>query len=444
MSKAAKRKTVTFQLVQRSLDDPLSADPNAPSHVLVPIYIGADVDSSIVDELAKQMTPDQQKKAIQKKKSKKGIGSRYNSIFGMPDDGHDYSQYFKCIDEETDDGIFVAPDGSIHDLKTREISNVDEYVQTLGFDKELFGTEADPSMPKLVNDTENLLGGEIDPDVLLAMDDPNADVLDDDFIAKCLDAEAEEDDTEDADEKEVVDQELGTKRSIARSRMSAATSHSSHISHRSEAMDMVEEKVEYLLNTVYNDEEEDLLNEEEEDGGNFSWDDIIEDFKQFQNPHEKYVPSGKSTSAQKVTDDSILVPNEENIENEEEEYEEEEENEKKKEKWDCQSILETMSNLENRPVKLREEGIQIKKKQNKVKKEDEEEKPKIVQPNVMPKQNETKEEAKARKKAVKEYNRQRRAEKKLMKQKFVAVNKKVKKSIAASGGTRGAKIITLN
>ena len=63
---------------------------------------------------------------------------------------------------------------------------------------------------------------------------------------------------------------------------------------------------------------------------------------------------------------------------------------------------------------------------------------------MQPKEGETKEEAKERKKKIKEYNRQRRAEKKATKQKFVAVNKKVKKSIAASGGSRGAKIIALN
>ena len=40
-------------------------------------------------------------------------------IFGedLPDDGTDYSKFFKAIDEENDDGVFVAPDGSVHDLR---------------------------------------------------------------------------------------------------------------------------------------------------------------------------------------------------------------------------------------------------------------------------------------------------------------------------------------
>ena len=36
-------------------------------------------------------------------------------------------------------------------------------------DRELFGTEIDPTLPKLVDDTEDLLNGNIDPDLLAAM-----------------------------------------------------------------------------------------------------------------------------------------------------------------------------------------------------------------------------------------------------------------------------------
>lgn len=446
--KGAKNKTITFELVQRSVEDPLNADPNASQHVLVPIYIGSDVDQNIVDDITKQMSDEQKSKVVQKKKTKKGIGSQYNEIFGMPDDGVDYSKFFKCIDEENDDGVFVAPDGSVHDLKKRELQNVDGFVQNkLGFDKELFGTEVDPNMPKLVDDTLNPLGADIDPDVLLAMDDPNADVLDDDFISKCLDAEAEDggEEEENDDEKAITDMETGEKKSYAKSRMSAATSHSSHISHRSENMDFVEEKVEYLMNTVYNDEEDFNDDEgEEEDNGEVDWNDIMEDFKQYVKPQNKLPkPTPKPAEAPVNTPVEDKNEVEQHIE-EEEKVEEEIYEEKPKEKWDCESYLDTMSTTENLPTVLRDENIPKRKKRNNTANEPEPQRVKLVAPDMQPKEGETKEEAKERKKKIKEYNRQRRAEKKATKQKFVAVNKKVKKSIAASGGSRGAKIIALN
>jgi hypothetical protein len=56
---------------------------------------------------------------------------------------------------------------------------------------------------------------------------------------------------------------------------------------------------------------------------------------------------------------------------------------------------------------------------------------------------ETKEEARARKKAIKEYQRERRQAKKGRQEKIRKQTKNVKKSIATSGAARGQKIVAL-
>ena len=71
-----KKKVVTFQLVDRSLEDPLSRDPNAPQKVLVPIYIGSDVKQDTVDFYAKQMQPEERSIADMPKYTKQGIGAQ--------------------------------------------------------------------------------------------------------------------------------------------------------------------------------------------------------------------------------------------------------------------------------------------------------------------------------------------------------------------------------
>ena len=447
--KINKAKVVTFQLVDRSLDDPLSHEPGASKKVLVPIYVGSDVKDDMVQKLSKQLQPDEPSVSDLPVYTKRGIGASYNKYFGIEhDDGEDYSKYFKAIDDQADDGIFVAPDGSVHDLRKRE-TNVDLLVEQFGFDREIFGTEVDPNLPKLVDDTDDLLGAGIDPEVLAAMDDDDVDELDDDFFAKALALENE--DVEDEDEDE---EEKGMKKSVAKSRVSVAPSHASHISHRSEAMDFVEEKVDHLLNTVYNEEEE-LGEEEEDDDEPVNWDDVINDFHQFRNPLSQL--NNKEEMIQKLepkknTKVEIQLPDADRnvkfeIQNEDDNVDEEEmvmEENEPKEKWDCESIIETYSTTENRPFKVRDENIPVKNKIKKQNKEIEEEKEPIVEPNFQPRKGETKEEAKARKKAIKEYNKQRRIAKKETKQKFKNATRKVKKSIAASGASRGQSFIPLD
>lgn len=106
--------------------------------------------------------------------------------------------------------------------------------------------------------------------------------------------------------------------------------------------------------------------------------------------------------------------------------------EKPKEKWDCESIISTYSNLENHPTLIREEPkkkkktIQLSKKTGipigvlPTKEKEEEEDDDLISENLGKKRNknETKEEKRLRKKMIKMENRMKRQLKKETKKAF--------------------------
>ncbi|EAY20520.1 Low temperature viability protein [Trichomonas vaginalis G3] len=439
-SKLNKRKVVTFQLVHRSVEDPLNADPNAPEQVLVPIHIGEDVDPELVEQLQKQMTPEARKQQQKKPKTeRKGIGARYNKFFGedLPDDGEDYSQYFKAIDEENDDGVFVAPDGSVHDLRKREVEDVDILVDKLGITNDMFGTKEDPNLPKLVNDTDNPLAAGIDPELLMALDDDDAPPFEDDFVSKLLDAELNEEEDEEDDGETFTDRTAdGREIKKTISRVSATASHMSHISHRSHAMDLQEKRVDYFVKTLFEEEEDAFALEEDNlEPAQVDWADIAADMQTFEGQIKLNPVKPSPETCREVT------PSTEQAGEEEEEMEEEEER-RDLYKLDIRSVAENASTTNNLPAQIRDGNR--KKKSNKKKQEEEEEVEAPLPPEFAPKPGETKEEAKARKKAIKEYQRQKRMLKKERKVKFSKATNKVRKSIAANGATRGTRVYNLD
>jgi hypothetical protein len=421
-----KERTVTFEVVSRSQEDPLSHDPNAPPAVLIPTRVGSEVSPEQFARLARAIASDPSQRDGSGPSSR-GIGAQFNRYFGdFPDDGTDYSQFFRAIDEGADDGVFISPDGSVIPLTDRRIQNVDcEIIGRGGLPAEVFGAQIDPTLPKVIDDTDDLLGRGIDPEVLVAMDDDGIEPLDDDFFAKALALETGEAAPPDDDEAGPHPQ--------AKSRMSATPSHASHISHRSAAMDMVEERVDLLMRTVYNEEEAE--SEEEEEADDVDWDDVIADFKKFVDPMALQPPRelarGDSAAGE---DDSAGA-----------EEEEEEEEKKEAKKWDCQSQLDTASTTENRPAKI-EDPPRAKDKAKKPKKQRKEESavPPLLPPDLQPKPGEGKAEAKERRKMVKEYQRQRRQAKKALKTKFTTERKRVHRSIAGSGGARGHRVVPLD
>lgn len=444
----ANRSAVTFELVNRSLEDPLATDKTAPQYVLVPVSKGEDVTDEDVERLARMMSDDRPAPAgKEEKKEKRGIGAEYNRYFvdgDMANDDVDYSRFFKAIDEGASDGVFIAPDGTVHDLKDPEIDNVDIIAGRHGFSAQLFGAELDPALPKLIDVSEDPMCGDMDLDLLLAMDDDDVEELDDDFVSKMLALEQEDDD----DEDEAPAAKGGKSRGGggAMSYVSAAPSHASRISHRSAAMDIVEERVEYLMNTVYNDEEEQP--EEEDEGREVDWDDVIADFKKFKSPMHVDGPRVHALDGGRMPHipgeaQSVPQPVGDVIVEEEEEEKEEPAPQKERERWDVESILDTLSTTENRPTVVRDENI-VKRERKKAQPAPEPEEEELVCPPVEGPPGETKEEAKARKKAIKRYNQLRRQKKKETKQRFVTAKTRVGKSIAASCGARGQSVVPLS
>ena len=65
------------------------------------------------------------------------------------------------------------------------------------------------------------------------------------------------------------------------SRVSATPTHLSHISHRSHAMDLQEQRVDYIIDNVFK-EEESSSEDENDDQQPTNWAEIAEDLKQFE------------------------------------------------------------------------------------------------------------------------------------------------------------------
>jgi len=430
-----KKKVVTFQLVHRSIDDPMNADPNASGHVLMPIHVGEDVDPALVEHLSKQMAPERGNQK-EKKSKKRSLGVEYNKYFGQPEETEeDVSKFFRPIDEESDTGVFIAPDGSTYDLSKREVEDVDILLHKMGLSSELFGTENIADAPKLVDDTNNLLGN-VDPDIFLAMDDENAEPLDDDFFSKALDME--NGDYDDGFEEEDMGFDMDDNQSIAKSRVSFAPTHASHISHRSEAMDYVEQKVDYLVDNVYKNlgEEEDY--DEEEEDSEVDWGAIANDMKKFNHgitihDNEPKKPVHQPIKHQASTEPSLMI-------DEEDDTPILFDDKPKEIPADIRSVTDCTSTTENLPGRIFDKSN---KKARKDKPKEEE--PKLPdQPDFVGSEGESKEERKKRKKEIKEYQRQKRQMKKEIGSKFAEAKTKVKKSIAASGGLRGQTIYNLD
>jgi hypothetical protein len=91
---------MTFEVIARSHQDPLSYDPKTPKAVLAPVSVGSEVPQETVDLLIQQMAADVEPPVA----LSRGIGAQFNKYFGdFPDDGTDYLLFFRAIDEGSDD-----------------------------------------------------------------------------------------------------------------------------------------------------------------------------------------------------------------------------------------------------------------------------------------------------------------------------------------------------
>lgn len=437
-----KKKAVTFHLVHRSQRDPLAADEKAPQHVLLPTN----------------------KVEVEKRREEQ----RNFGVFF--DDDYDYLQHLKEASGPTE-LVAAGPSHTvrqpIHLRDDEEEDDTDKAipVATINLPSSVFASEFEEDVG-LLNKAAPISGPrlDMDPDIVAALDedfdydDPN-NVLDDDFIIKANSAsgalDMEGDDEDDDDEWEDTDEEgdfdseggfsgdedmegSGCGREFlfmdeeTKSRFTEYSMTSS-VMRRNEQLTLLDDRFEKFYEQFDDDEIGALDNTELEgfiEPDSARLEEIIKDYfiqkeKEYQRPDD-------------------LGPKELPVVKEEEEDEEEEEEEMEtvviaapEEKWDCETIISTYSNIYNRPKVIEDPpkpkqirvssktGIPLDVLPNRGLTAKQAERMSRINDSDLPRvstqprsKEESKEERKARKQATKEERKERRVEKKANKMAF--------------------------
>ncbi|XP_071387728.1 protein LTV1 homolog isoform X2 [Centroberyx affinis] len=437
-----KKKAVTFHLVHRSQRDPLAADETAPQHVLLP--------ASKVE--AEERREEQRK---------------FGVFF---DDDYDYLQHLKEAERPVE--LVAAgpahPDRRPFDLGDdggEEEGEMDQAVpvSSINLPSSVFASEFEEEVG-LLNKAAPISGPrlDMDPDIVAGLDedfdydDPD-NILDDDFIIKAndvkgaVDMEGGDNDEDDDDEWEDTDsegqfdsdgglsgdEEGGGRREFlfmdeeTKSRFTEYSLTSS-VMRRNEQLSLLDDRFEKFYEQ-FDDDEIGALDNAELEGfiapDSARLDEVIKDY--FRQKEKEY---------QRPDD---LGPKELPVVKEEEEEDEEEEQEMETlvieapaEKWDCETIISTYSNLYNRPKIIQDppkKPIRVSSKTGipldvlpgrgptarqaeRMERINDSDLPRVsTQPRS---KEESKEERRARKQAVKEERKERRTEKKANKTAF--------------------------
>ncbi|KAM6939600.1 protein LTV1 homolog [Xenentodon cancila] len=442
-----KKKAVTFHLVHRSQRDPLAADEKAPQHVLLPAKV----------EVEKRQ--EEQRK--------------YGVFF---DDDYDYLQHLKESSSQTElvaAGPSCADKESFHSRDDGDDDDDDNEVErriekdvleaTIHLPSSVFATEFEEEVG-LLNKAAPISGPrlDMDPDIVAALDedfdydDPD-NILEDDFIVKanCTaaapDAEGDcaddEDEWEDTDDEEGgdFDSEAGFSSDehgdgggrefmfMDEETKSRFTEYSltSSVMRRNEQLTLLDDRFEKFYEQ-FDDDEIGALDNAELEGF------IQPDSARLEEVIKDYLKEREKDSLRPED----LGPKELPVLKEEEEDEEEEELElvvieAPEEKWDCETIISTYSNIYNRPKVIEEPpkpkpirvssktgipldvlpatGLTAKQAERMTRINDSD----LPRVSTQPRnREESKEERKARKQAIKEERKERRVEKKANKMAF--------------------------
>uniref|UniRef100_A0A8C3GLZ0 Protein LTV1 homolog n=1 Tax=Cairina moschata TaxID=8855 RepID=A0A8C3GLZ0_CAIMO len=436
-----KKKAVTFHLVHRSQRDPLAADDTAPQRVLLPAQKGQD----------------EQRREEQRK---------YGVFF---DDDYDYLQHLKEASGPSElvpsvrgqqSRIIITNEGHIED----EIQRI--AAPSIKLPSSVFATEFEEDVG-LLNKAAPVSGPRLDfdPDIVAALDDDfdfdnPENILEDDFVLQANEPKKRRSDAEDDDEWEDVEDDSDEKDScndedydsegplsddgvngqgkeflfMQEETKSRFTEYSmtSSVMRRNEQLTLLDDRFEKFFEQFDEDEIGALDNVELEgyiNTDNARLQEVLNDY---------YKEKAKNC----VKFDS-LEPCEDLDSPANEESEEEKEEivtlviEKPKEKWDCESILSTYSNLYNhpklimepskpKPIKISQKtGIPLHVLPQKGLTAKQIERMQMINDSDLPRastqprsKNESKEERKARKQAIKEERKERRMEKKANKLAF--------------------------
>ncbi|XP_028303799.1 protein LTV1 homolog isoform X1 [Gouania willdenowi] len=345
-----KKKAVTFHLVHRSQRDPLAADENAPQHVLLP-----------ASKVEMEQRQEEQRK--------------YGVFF---DDDYNYLQHLKEACASTE---LVATGSAHHDKPAVLLQDDDEEEEedkgvlaaTIKLPSSVFASEFEEEVG-LLNKAAPISGPrlDMDPDIVAALDedfdydDPD-NMLDDDFVVKANcsskageEEEGDDDEWEDTDEEGDFDSEGGFSGDEERNNheclfadeetKSRFTEYSmtSSVMRRNDQLTLLDDRFEKFYEQFDDDEIGPLDNAELEgfiEPDSARLEEVIKDyFKE------------KEKDALRPED---LGPKEVSGVKDEEEGDEEEEMETvvleaPEEKWDCETIISTYSNIYNRPKVIEE------------------------------------------------------------------------------------------
>ncbi|XP_034826344.1 protein LTV1 homolog [Maniola hyperantus] len=357
-----RKKAVTFNLVHRSQRDPLVADESAPQRVLVPV--NANIPAR--KEKEPELTPEQRREEQMK----------YGVYF---DDDYNYLQHLKDTREVT---LVLQPKSS-HKRKQKPVSqsqdsgdeDIKEGTETLQLPSSVFASEVEENVGLLNKAASQGLCLDLDPDVVAALDedfdfdDPD-NQLDDNFIEMAMaEGGSDEEDYSDSDQDSmsgddsdkafVSDDDDGSDMSQegrhkmpswgdkdeTKSRFSQY-SMSSSVIRRNQGLSLLDNRFEKMFEE-YDDTEVGALDLEEIEG--FlpeSHKRLLEAAEQFEESQRRYQLDKEKEIARMERLQEIQEESEEDdlvtveVDN--------------KEKWDCETILSTYSNLYNHPKIIEE------------------------------------------------------------------------------------------
>ncbi|XP_022091362.1 protein LTV1 homolog isoform X2 [Acanthaster planci] len=434
-----RKKAVSFHLVHRSQRDPLQADEDSSKFVLL------------------------QKENAKEKHDERKAEERAHGVFY--DDDYDYLQHLKEVNPEC---VWSDPTLPFHQEQRPHVGvESSAQISRLGLPAEVFPSETEENVG-LLNKAAPVSGPrlDLDPDVVAAMDedfdfdDPN-NQLEDDFILRAQgeqgdgergllegdgDYEGEygseedysTDGLEDEDQDDVSD-DLKTFREEETKSHFTNYSLTSSVMRRNEGLTLLDDRFEKFYEQ-YDDMEIGALDHDEIDGHReVTADSAI--MKQVLDEYEARQQKsflGDIRNVGKVEDGNRLQVDASDDEDEDDNLVKMTVTEtKKEERWDCESILSTYSNLYNHPTTIKEppknKSIKLSKKTGMpldvlptpgpTKKQQERElHDEYTLPSVAPSRpkdkKETSEERRLRKQAVKQDRRDRRLEKKANKQAF--------------------------
>uniref|UniRef100_A0A8B9Q5X5 Protein LTV1 homolog n=1 Tax=Apteryx owenii TaxID=8824 RepID=A0A8B9Q5X5_APTOW len=436
-----KKKAVTFHLVHRSQRDPLAADDTAPQRVLLPAQKGHE-----------EWRKEEQRK--------------YGVFF---DDDYDYLQHLKEASGPSE--LVPSVRGQQNRIVVTNEGHVEEEIQqipapSIKLPSSVFATEFEEDVG-LLNKAAPVSGPRLDfdPDIVAALDDDfdfdnPENILEDDFVLQANEPKKGGSDAEDEDEWEDVEDDGDEKDSYSdedcdsegplsedgvngqmkeflfmqeetRSRFTEYSMTSS-VMRRNEQLTLLDDRFEKFFEQFDEDEIGALDNVELEgyiNTDNTRLQEVLNDY------YKEKAKNCVKLDALKPCEDLDSPVNEES-------KEEKEETvalviEESKEKWDCESVLSTYSNLYNhpklieepsqpKPIKISQKtGIPLHILPQKGLTAKQVERMQMINGSDLPRastqprsKNETKEDRKARKQAIKEERKERRMEKKANKLAF--------------------------